>query len=83
MMYQTQPLIYRHNMLTKEQKEYLDKAFNANAFSSTSEAEFVKSYAGKMSLQIDVKKAYKYVTDKVKKSETKTAVKKAVKKMSE
>ena len=47
--------------MNDKQKKHLDKSFNKDAVSQMNESEFVKTYKGKLALQIDIKEAMKYL----------------------
>jgi hypothetical protein len=62
-------------MLNDKQKQKLDTCFHKPAISQMSEREFVKKYAGKMPLKIDINDAMKYLDvkpDNVKRASTST-----------
>lgn len=65
-------------MLTDKQKKKLDVSFNKAAISNWNEADFVKMYAGKLPLKIDINDAMKYLnvkSDKGKKYTSSSTVK--------
>lgn len=59
--------------LTKIQKHKLDSSFNKAAVSTMTEKEFVKTYAGKLPLLIDINEAMKYLNVKPDKSKSYTS----------
>ena len=56
--------------MNNKQKAYLDHAFNKEAMSQMTLESFLKQYKGKMSMQVDINDAAKYlgVGTKLKKS---------------
>jgi len=60
-------------MINKKQKRKLDTCFNHSAVSQMTESEFVKTYTGKMPMQIDIHDAMKYLNVKPDKKTTYTS----------